>query len=104
MHIIKTKSCISSLRKVIQPTADDIHATRDDIPLLSQWIKKFDKPKLVEFFGTPKGIRTPGLSVRSRTLYPLSYGRKSMDALLSKFTMYIILKIWDFVKWFLSKT
>jgi len=24
---------------------------RDDIPLLSQWIKKFDKSKLVEFFG-----------------------------------------------------
>ena len=24
---------------------------RDDIPLLSQWIKKFDKLKLVEFFG-----------------------------------------------------
>ncbi len=23
---------------------------RDDMPLLSQWIKKFDKPKLVEFF------------------------------------------------------
>ncbi len=23
---------------------------RDDIPLLSQWIKKFDKSKLVEFF------------------------------------------------------
>ena len=29
---------------------------RDDIPLLSQWIKKFDKPKLVEFFG--RGRRT----------------------------------------------
>ena len=25
--------------------------TRDDMPLLSQWIKKFDKSKLVEFFG-----------------------------------------------------
>ena len=24
---------------------------RDDMPLLSQWIKKFDKSKLVEFFG-----------------------------------------------------
>ena len=28
----------------------------DDIPLLSQWIKKFDKSKLVEFFG--RGRRT----------------------------------------------
>ena len=26
--------------------------TRDDMPLLSQWIKKFDKSKLVEFFGS----------------------------------------------------
>ena len=25
--------------------------TADDMPLLSQWIKKFDKSKLVEFFG-----------------------------------------------------
>ena len=55
LHIIKTKfcisprrkPCISSLRKKIQPTADDIHLRwwyprlhRDDIPLLSQWIKK----------------------------------------------------------------
>ena len=29
---------------------------RDDIPLLSQWIKKFDKSKLVEFFGGEGGI------------------------------------------------
>ena len=28
---------------------------RDDIPLLSQWIKKFDKSKLVEFFGRSAG-------------------------------------------------
>ena len=52
LHIIKTKFCISSLRKKIQPTADDIrlrwwytpsvmiYAFGDDIPLLSQWIKK----------------------------------------------------------------
>jgi len=25
------------------------------MPLLSQWIKKFDKPKLVEFFGSEQG-------------------------------------------------
>ena len=31
---------------------------RDDIPLLSQWIKKFDKSKLVEFFGGDDGSRT----------------------------------------------
>ena len=29
---------------------------RDDIPLLSQWIKKFDKFRLVEFFGCGIGI------------------------------------------------
>ena len=33
---------------------------RDDIPLLSQWIKKFDKLKLVEFFGWGSRIRTYG--------------------------------------------
>ena len=27
-----------------------IYTFGDDIPLLSQWIKKFDKSKLVEFF------------------------------------------------------
>ncbi len=32
--------------------------SRDDIPLLSQWIKKFDKSKLVEFFGGTDGNRT----------------------------------------------
>ncbi len=32
LHIINTECCISSLRK-LQPTADDIHATRDDIRL-----------------------------------------------------------------------
>ena len=36
------------------------------------WIKKFDKSKLVEFFGAPCRIRTCDLPVRSRALYPLS--------------------------------
>ena len=31
---------------------------RDDMPLLSQWIKKFDKSKLVEFFGGDGESRT----------------------------------------------
>ena len=30
---------------------NDSDAIVDDMPLLSQWIKKFDKSKLVEFFG-----------------------------------------------------
>ena len=30
--------------------------TADDMPLLSQWIKKSDKSKLVGFFGPPEGI------------------------------------------------
>ena len=37
---------------------------RDDIPLLSQWIKKFDKLKLVEFFGSGTRIRTQTYRVR----------------------------------------
>ena len=41
---------------------------RDDMPLLSQWIKKFDKSKLVEFFGADKETRTP----TSLTLDPKS--------------------------------
>ena len=54
LYIIKTKSCISSLRKLFMHTKrcdeiqgrlaalDDIHRTSygDDMPLLSQWIKK----------------------------------------------------------------
>ena len=38
--------------------------TADDIPLLSQWIKKSDKSKLVGFFGRGIGIRTPTGRVR----------------------------------------
>ena len=41
---------------------------RDDIPLLSQWIKKFDKSKLVEFFGT--GDRTWTCTVTHWNLNP----------------------------------
>ena len=37
---------------------------RDDMPLLSQWIKKSDKMKLVGFFGWGIGIRTPTNRVR----------------------------------------
>ena len=54
LHIIKTKFCISSLRKLFMhakrcdeiqgrlAALDDIHRTSygDDMPLLSQWIKK----------------------------------------------------------------
>jgi len=39
----------------------------DDIPLLSQWIKKSDKSKLVGFFGDPSGIRTPDTLIKSHT-------------------------------------
>ena len=44
---------------------------RDDIPLLSQWIKKFDKSKLVEFFGWGTGIRTPEMSESESDALPL---------------------------------
>ena len=37
---------------------------RDDMPLLSQWIKKFDRSKLVEFFGK-------GSKVFAKRRYPL---------------------------------
>ena len=47
-----------------------IYTFGDDIPLLSQWIKKFDKSKLVEFFGLPEQIRTVDLQSRSLTRYP----------------------------------
>ena len=36
---------------------------RDDMPLLSQWIKKFDKSKLVEFFGGDEEILLGSLRV-----------------------------------------
>ncbi len=35
--------------------------------------KKFDKSKLVEFYGGPEGIRTLDLSNADRILYQLSY-------------------------------
>ena len=46
---------------------------RDDIPLISQWIKKFDKSKLVEFFGRRRGTRTPNRRFWRPVLYQLSY-------------------------------
>ena len=49
---------------------NDSNAIVDDMPLLSQWIKKFDKSKLVEFFGTLKGTRTPDPLLRRQMLYP----------------------------------
>ena len=61
------------------------------------YIKKTKSTNLLQdlsISGTPKGIRTPGLSVRSRTLYPLSYGR------LSQIAINMILHIVDFVKCF----
>ena len=44
---------------------------RDDIPLLSQWIKKFDKSKLVEFFGGGWWIRTTEGIASRFTVCPL---------------------------------
>ena len=46
---------------------------RDDMPLLLQWIKKFDKLKLVEFFGGAGGTRTLDLCVANAPLSQLSY-------------------------------
>ena len=40
LHIIKANALYIIIAEEIQPTADDIHALRDDIPLLPQWIKK----------------------------------------------------------------
>ena len=42
----------------------------DDMSLLSQWIKKLDLSKQVEFFGPPEGIRTPALQNRNLLRYP----------------------------------
>ena len=54
---------IYSLWRNILVKADDIldfgeiySSKSDDMPLLSQWIKKFDKSKPVEFFGLPDRI------------------------------------------------
>ena len=69
VYIIKTEFCISptqsvayhhcereySLRLMIYTFGDDILAKADDIPLLSQWIKK-DEPKFVFFWS---GLRVP---------------------------------------------
>ena len=41
---------------------------RDDMPLLSQWIKKFDKSKLVEFFGSGTRVFARGEDTRSLRL------------------------------------
>ena len=65
-----------SLRLMICTFGDDIRMyispqasyTFNDMPLLSQWIKKFDKSKLVEFFGGERGIckeRSDGIAQRS---------------------------------------
>ncbi len=51
----------------------DAHPLRVQIPII--FCKKITSTFYsTRYHGTPKGIRTPGLSVRSRTLYPLSYG------------------------------
>ena len=69
LHIIKTKFGISSLRKEIQPRGLMIYSSkricsfrrmistlkRDDIPLLSQWIKK-SKSLDLDFLVHPQGL------------------------------------------------
>ena len=69
----------------MQPAADDIHGVAvmissptgaDDMPLLSQWIKKFDKSKLVEFFGRGRRTRTHDPWFWRPVLYQLSYTPK----------------------------
>ena len=67
---------------------------RDDMPLLSQWIKN---PRSEErgFFGATDPIRTDDLLITSELLYLLSHSSKM------KFTDYkIILSIYAFVKGF----
>ena len=49
---------------------NDSVAIVDDIPLLSQWIKKFDKSKLVEFFGGRGWIRTT--EAKKQQIYSLT--------------------------------
>ena len=41
---------------------------RDDMPLLSQWIKKFDKSKLVEVFGSGTRVVAFGEDIRTLRL------------------------------------
>ena len=79
---ITPKACISSKRSFVYHQGESLvyhHCERryslrlmiytfgDDIPLLSQWIKKFDRSKLVEFFGEEGEI----LSLRKRNFAPL---------------------------------
>ena len=51
--------------------------SRDDIPSLSQWIKKIPVPKNRNFFGGDKGDRTPDLLTASQALSQLSYTPKT---------------------------
>ncbi len=60
---------------------------RDDIPLLSQWIKKFDLSKQVEFFGDPYGnllrpTRLPTRKRRSNVSSPYSRQKLSLTLFL----------------------
>ena len=72
LHIIKTKSCISSLRKNFWYTPKGVMRYKGGVPPLTIYThtawwyaiafamdKKFDLSKQVEFFGPPGGIRTP---------------------------------------------
>ena len=65
-----------------------IHPVCDDMPLLSQWIKKFDKSKLVEFFGCGTRIRTQEMTESESVALPLG------DAALTKNILpYLILLV-----------
>ena len=48
---------------------------RDDMPLLSQWIKKFDKPKFVEFFGENPLFHSQRKEKRPPSRWSFFFGR-----------------------------
>ena len=87
LHIINfARSCISSLRKLFWYTLcvmiyspdglmryNDSDAIVDDMPLLSQWIKKFDKSKLVEFFWRRQSDLNRCIRVLQTRALPLGY-------------------------------
>ena len=82
---INAKHCIASLRKLFLYTLcvmiyspdglmryNDSNAIVDDIPLLSQWIKKFDLSKQVKFFGWGIGIFPAQRAYRAASGLPTS--------------------------------
>ena len=86
LHIIKTKFCISSLRKVFNTRQsvmiyspnglmryNDSVAIVDDMPLLSQRIKKFQVLRLGIFWRRHPDLNW-GIKVLQTSALPLGYG------------------------------